>query len=159
MHGGGLSIPRSPGWSVPGAQLDDFTWTYDLGETDVAVQPQWYSTYAVGALSVAYGFEDPRTAAELSLQCTLASDLYHDVVGTPAVVERKTTVEGYPAFTLEAEVRVDDARTTFAGDTVVITVVDLGSPEALAFFWGCAPLGDATLVPQLERVARQLEVD
>ena len=41
---------------------------------------------------------------------------------------------------------------------MVITVVDLDSPESLAFFWGCAPIGDADLVRQLEATAGDLTV-
>ena len=157
-HGGGLAFTVPTGWTFPGVQTSAFTWAYDVGEADTRVQPNWFSTYAVGAVSTADGFEDPRSAAELILQCTLASDLYRNVLAPPQPVVRETTVDGYPALTLSAVIRVDDDRTTYEGDEVVITVVDLDSPESLAFFWGCAPIGDAGLVRQLEATAGSVTV-
>ena len=47
----------------------------------------------------------------------------------------------------------------FAGDVVQITVVDVGSPESLAFFWGCAPIGQTPLVERLNRTAAALRAD
>ena len=157
-HGGSLSFPVPDGWSYPGEQTSAFTWAYDVGEADLRVQPQWFTSYAAGAVSTADGFEDPRSAAELILRCTLQSSLYRNVLGNPSTVERETTLDGYPAFTLSADVRVQDDRTTFEGDRLVITVVDLDSPESLAFFWGCAPLGDPDRLAQLEDTARSVTV-
>lgn len=158
VHGGSLSFPRQSGWEEPGQQLSAFTWAYDVGETDVAVEPQWYASYAVGAVSVADGFEDPRSAAELAMRCSIASALYGGVTSRTDLVDEETTVDGYRAWTLRSELRVDDSRTTFPGDTVQITVVDLDSPEALAFFWGCAPIGDAAFTDRLDQVVSQLRV-
>jgi len=158
VHGGSLSFPLPAGWTYPGRQVDSFTWAYDVGEADTQVQQQWYSTYAVGAVSVADGFEDPAGAAERMMGCTLASSLYRGVTSRTDLVDEETSVGGYPAWTLRSEIRADDPRTTSGGDTVQITVVDLDSGEALAFFWGCAPLGDAALTAQLDEVASELEV-
>lgn len=158
VHGGNLSFPLPQGWVYPGRQTDAFTWAYDVGQADVQVQQQWYSAYAVGAVSVADGFEDPETAAELVMTCTLASSLYRNVTSRTDVTSEETTVDGYRAWTLRSEVRADDDRTTFEGDVVEVTVVDLDSPETLAFFWGCAPIGDTALIDQLDRVVDRLRV-
>lgn len=158
VHGGSLSFPQQTGWDDPGQQTSAFTWAYDVGQTDLPVGPRWFASYAVGAVSVADGFEDPESATELIMRCTLASSLYFDVTSRTDLVSEETTVDGYPAWTLRTEVRADDDRATTEGDTVQITVVDLDSPEALAFFWGCAPLGDAALTAQLDQVVGQLRV-
>ncbi len=159
VHGGSLSFPLPAGWTYPGRQVDAFTWAYDVGEADTQVQQQRYSTFAVGAVSVADGFEDPAGAAERMMGCTLASTLSRGVTTRTDLVDEETTVGGYPAWTLRSEVRAGDPRSGGGGgDTVQITVVDLDSGEALAFFWGSAPLGDAALTDQLDRAARQLEV-
>ena len=158
VHGGSLSFPQQPGWTDPGQQSDGFTWAYDVGETDRRIQPQWFASYAVGAVSVADGFEDPRSGAALAMSCTVSSTFYQNVVSRTDLVDESTTVDGYRAWTIRAEIRVDDPRTTFEGDTVQVTVVDLDSPEALAFFWGCAPIGDRALTAQLDRVVKQLRV-
>jgi hypothetical protein len=158
VHGGSLSFPRQEGWEEPGVQVSSFTWAYDVGETDVEVEPQWYAAYAVGAVSVADGFEDPESAAQLAMRCTAESSLYGDVTGRTDLVDEETTVDGYRAWTLRSELRVEPGRTAAGGDTVQITVVDLDSAEALAFFWGCAPLGDAALTDRLDQVVEQLRV-
>ena len=158
VHGGSLSFPRQPGWETPGPEASAFTWAYDLGETDVQLAQNRYASYAVGAVSVADGFEDPRTAARLAMRCTVASALYSNVSGRTDLVDEETTVDGYRAWTLRTQIRTYDSRTSYAGDTVQITVVDLDSPEALAFFWGSAPIGDVTFENRLDEVARQLSV-
>lgn len=158
VHGGSLSFPHQRGWQDPGPQASAFTWAYDLGETDIQLEQSRYAAYAVGAVSVADGFEDPRSAAALAMQCTVASALYSNVSNRTDLVDEETTVDGYRAWTLRSEIRTYDPRTSFEGDTVQITVVDLGSPEALAFFWGCAPIGDQAFSARLDQVVEQLRV-
>ncbi len=158
VHGGALSFPRQPGWEDTGPQASAFTWAYDLGETDVQLAQSRYAAYAVGAVSVSDGFEDPRSAAHLAMRCTVASALYSNVSSRTDLVDEQTTVDGYRAWTLRSEIRTYDARTSFVGDTVQITVVDLDSPEALAFFWGSAPIGDESFTARLDAVAQRLRV-
>ncbi len=158
VHGGSLSFPRQPGWEDPGPQASAFTWAYDLGETDIQLTQSRYASYAVGAVSVADGFEDPQTAAALAMRCTVESALYSNVSNRTDLVDEETTVDGYRAWTLRSEIRTYDPRTSYQGDTVQITVVDLDSPEALAFFWGSAPIGDATFENRLDAAVRQLRV-
>jgi hypothetical protein len=159
VHGGGLSIPSQPGWSSPGMQLTGFTWAYDVGETDTNVQPKWFAAYAVGALSVIDGFEAPKVAAELAMACTAGSAFYKNVTSRRDLSSRAVTVDGQPGWTLRTEIRVSNDETTFEGDVVQITVVDVDAPESLAFFWGCAPIGDTALIGRLDAAARQLRVD
>jgi hypothetical protein len=158
VHGGSLSFPRQPGWQDPGPQASVFTWAYDLGETDIQLEQSRYAAYAVGAVSVADGFEDPQSAARLAMQCTVASALYSNVSSRTDLVDEETTVDGYRAWTLRSEIRTYDARTSYQGDTVQITVVDLDSEDALAFFWGSAPIGDARFGERLDQVVEQLRV-
>lgn len=158
VHGGGLSFPRQPGWEEPGPQASAFTWAYDLGETDLQVEPQWYAAYAIGAVAMVDGFEDPQTAAELALRCSTESSLYRNVTSRTDLVNEETTLDGYRAWTIRTEIRAEDERTTAAGDTIQITVVDLDSPESLSFFWGSAPIGDTTFTAQLDEVVDQLRV-
>ena len=130
----------SPAGPTPGARRSGFTWAYDVGETDTNVQPQWYAVYAVGALSVIDGFEAPKVAAELAMACTAGSTFYKNVTSRRDVTSRAVTVDGYRGWTLRSEIRVSNDQTTFEGDVVQITVVDVDVPESLAFFWGCAPI-------------------
>ena len=159
IHGGGLSMPAQPGWASPGVQTDGFTWAYDVGETDTNVQPKWFAAYAVGALAVMDGFEAPKVAAELAMACTAGSDFYKNVTSRRDLTSRAVTVDGQPGWTLRSEIRVSNDETTFEGDVVQITVVDVDSPESLAFFWGCAPIGDTALVGRLDATAGQVRVE
>ena len=158
VHGGGLSFPEQPGWQDPGVQSSAFTWAYDLGETDLQLAQTRFAAYAVGAVSVADGFEDPRSAAALIVSCTVTSPLYSAVSGTTELVDEETAVDGYPAWSLRVDVRTDGVGTSDAGDTVQVTVVDLGSPESLAFFWGSAPIGDDAFQSRLDQAVEQLSV-
>lgn len=158
VHGGNLSFPQQSGWEDPGRQVSDFTWAYDVGQTDVEVEAQRFASYAVGVVSVADGFEDPQSAAELAMRCTVASGRYRDVTSRTDLVSAETTLDGYRAWTLRSVIRADEERSTFPGDTVQITVVDLNSPESLAFFWGSAPIGDVALTARLDAVVEQLQV-
>ena len=158
VHGGGLSFPRQPGWQDPGVQASAFSWAYDLGETDLQLAQTRFAAYAVGAVSVADGFEDPSSAAALIMRCTVTSPLYSAVSGTTELVDEETAVDGYPAWSLRVDVRTDGAGTSDAGDTVQVTVVDLGSPESLAFFWGSAPIGDDAFQALLDQAVEQLSV-
>lgn len=151
-------MPAQRGWQTPGVQVSGFSWAYDVGETDVYVQPTWLAAYAVGAVSVADGFDSPRTAARLAMACTASSSFYRDLDSRRDLSSHPTRVGGRPGWTLRSEIRMSGSK-PYAGDVVQITVVDLGSPESLAVFWGCAPIGEQPLIRRLNRVAAGLRVD
>ena len=160
LHGGGLSLPARQGWASPGVQLAGFTWAHDVGETDVFVQPNWLMGYAIGSVSVADGFGSPRAAAELSMSCTAsAPSFYRSVISRRDLSSQADRIGGRPAWTLRAEIKVTEHPMPYTGDVVSITVVDLGIPDSLGFFWGCAPIGDRRLLRQLDRAAAALQVD
>ena len=126
---------------------------------DRPVEEQWNSTYVVGALPTFDGFESPKQSAELVMDCTVSSGLYEGFTGRTDVSSTSIVVDKRKAWAILSEVRVDDPRVSVAGDTVVVIVVDTGSPESLAMFWACVPLGDNAALQQLEAVAGRLRVE
>lgn len=158
IHGGGLSFPQTANF-IPTVQQSYFSWAYDVGGQDRAVAENWYSTYVVGALSTIDGFESPKQAAALVLACTISSGLYEGFTGRTEVSSRAATVDRRKGWVIRSEVRVDDPKVSVEGDTVVVIVIDTDSPESLAMFWACVPLGDAAALRQLEAVVKQLKVE
>ena len=158
IHGGGLSFPKTAGFT-PTEQQPYFSWAYDVGGQDRAVEERWYSTYVVGALPTFEGFESPKQAAELVMDCTVSSGLYIGFSGRTEVSSSSIAVDKRKGWAILSEVRVDNPDVSVPGDTVVVIVIDTGSPESLAMFWACVPIGDAAALRQLESVAGQLEVE
>ena len=158
IHGGGLSFPKTAGFT-PTEQQPYFTWAYDVAGQDRPVEEQWNSTYVVGALPTFDGFESPKQSAELVMDCTVSSGLYEGFTGRTDVSSTSIVVDKRKAWAILSEVRVDDPRVSVPGDTVVVIVVDTGSPESLAMFWACVPIGDNAALQQLEAVAGRLRVE
>lgn len=155
VHGGGLSFRPPSSW-VEGARAGAFSWGYDVGEADQRVRRTWFTGAAVGALSVADGAYDVQSGAELAMGCTATPFFYAGIVSRTDLRSEETTVDGYPAYNIRAEIRTDDPYNDVEGDVVQVTVVDLGSPESLAFFCGYAPIGDPDLLADLDAVTAQL---
>jgi hypothetical protein len=158
IHGGGLSFPKTAGF-IPTEQQPNFTWAYDLGGQDRAVEEQWYSTYVVGAVSTVDGFDSPKRAAEMVMNCTVASGLYHGFTGRTEMSSSPAVVDKKKGWALVSEVRVDNPQVSVLGDTVVVIVIDTDAPESLAMFWACVPIGDNAALEQLQAVAEQLQVE
>ena len=107
IHGGGLSFPKTAGFT-PTEQQSYFSWAYDVGGQDRAVEEQWYSTYVVGALPTFEGFESPKQAAELVMDCTVSSGLYTGFTGRTEVSSSSIVVDKRKGWAILSEVRVDN---------------------------------------------------
>ncbi|MCW2811540.1 MAG: hypothetical protein JWP61_1998 [Friedmanniella sp.] len=158
VHGGGLSFAEQPGFTET-PQGSGLSWAYDVGAQEKRVEPHWFSLLAVGALSTVDGFEQPEQAAELVMECTATSSYYQDFTGRDDLSSAAVTVHGHPGWLLRSRITIDSPDIAATGDVVEVLVVDLGSPESLAMFWGAAPIGDAALGDQLTSVRRSLRVD
>ena len=158
IHGGGLWFPAQSDWQ-PSMQTSGLTWAYDVAGQDEQVQPEWFSMFAVGALSTVDGFEAPEQAAEAVMQCTATAFFYDGFVRRTDIDFGPVTVDGHPGWAIRAEIHVDSPHTTLPGDVVEVVVVDLGSPESLAMFWGAVPIGDQARISRLDRVVSQLQAD
>lgn len=155
IHGGDLSFPAQSGWE-PSRLTSGLSWAYDVDGQLRTIQPEWFAMFAVGALSVVDGFEQPQQAAEAVMQCTATSDFYEGFTARKDVHAKAMTISGRPAWSVRAEIYVETPRTTLPGDVVDVVVVDLGGPESLAMFWGAVPIGDQDLIDQLDQVIGEL---
>ena len=158
IHGGGLSFPQQPNYLVDGPR-PDLSWAYDVSSQSRPVDPTWSSSFAVGALLTADGFETPKRAAALVMACTAPSPMYVGFTDRTDLTTRAVKVDGHPGYAIRSEIRVNDPSTTQTGDVVEVIVVDGDSPESLGMFWACVPLGDPVALAQLDEVVRQLRVD
>lgn len=158
IHGGGLSFPEVPGWQHSSGAA--YSWAYDVGEqVKLAEEPRWYANLAVGALFTGDGFDEPRRAAELVMQCMVTSGLYPYFTDRQDVWSRAVTVDGRPGWSVRADIEVDDPELSTPGDTVDVIVVDTGSPESLAMFIGAVDIGNASLQRTLTSTIAALKVD
>lgn len=158
VHGGGLSFPRVSGWQdTSGAE---FSWAYDVGEQMKLVEkPSWYANLAVGALFTGDGFDEPKRSAELVMQCVITSGLYPYFTDRQDIWSKATTVDGHPAWSIRADIKVKDPELTTKGDTVEVIVVDTDSPESLSMFIGAVNIGDDGLQRTLDRTIEKLRVE
>lgn len=157
VHGGGLSFPRVSGWDSTSGS--GFSWAYDVGAQRKLLEPEWQASLAVGALFTGDGFDEPRRAAELVMQCMITSGFYDQTAERENVWSKAVTVDGRPGWSIRSEVRIDDPQIEAEGDTVDVIVVDTGSPESLAMFVGAVSIGDSGLLTTLNSTIDTLRVE
>ena len=158
IHGGGLSFPKIAGWKALAAPTA-YSWAYDVGGQQKKLEPQWIATATVGALFTGDGFDEPRRSAELVMQCVITSGFYTETAERTDVWSKAVTVDGRPAWSIRAEVRIDVQEVRAKGDTVEVIVVDTGSPESLAMFAGAVSLGDDNLLATMDSTIENLRVE
>jgi hypothetical protein len=157
VHGGGLSFPRLDGW-----ERDDsatVSWAYDVASQAQSTEPRWVAGFAVGALFTGDGFDSPRTASRLVMECWVTTGFYPSFTGRKDLGSKPVEVDGRPAWALRSEIRVDDPSVAAEGDVVQVIVVDHGSPESLAMFIGWVPIGDRERIAVLDRTIGDLRVE
>lgn len=158
VHGGGLSFPRVSGWG-DGSGLA-YRWAYDVGEQAILVEPEtWYASLVVGALFTGDGFDEPKRSADLVMQCVTTSGLYPHLSGSKQIWSKPVTVDGHSAWSIRANVLIDDPKLKAKGDVVEVIVVDTDSPEALAMFIGQVNIGDKKLLRTLDSTIKNLRVN
>lgn len=157
VHGGGLSFPRQKGWS--GKTDHTLSWAYDVGAQQA---PGGSAAYAVGALSVINGFEQPEQAAALVVECTANGIFFPGFQSRQDLTAEAVTVDGEPGWRIRTDIQGQDPKLGEDGAygwVVEVVVVDLGSPESLAMFWGITQNIDADGSLALEKVITQLRRD
>ena len=103
----------------------------------------------LGGLTRANGFDSPGQAAGVVLECMTGSDtFYNGITGATLLDSRLTTVDGAPAWVMDAEIRIDDPQLTVEGDIAKVVVVDTGDPQRYGLFVSLAPIGDDALIAQ-----------
>lgn len=161
LTGGGLSIPVTEGWNDAASDFFVLPWTHDLqGQTKTifdAGSTRWFSVQAVGAVSVADGFEEPRNSARMMMSCFATSGYYSGFVARKDLLSEKVDVGGKPGWHLRSEVRVDMPELPqVEGDVIDVVVVDVGSPESLGVFISSATIGDIPTISEVERSIEEM---
>jgi hypothetical protein len=158
IHGGGLSFPARSDWNQSILKRG-LSWAYGVDGQDKPIETNWYAMLAAGGLRRADGFKEPRQAAEGVMQCSATSDFYVGFTGRRDLASSAITVGGHPGWAITSEIRVSSSVTKLPGDVVEVVVVDLGSPDSLAMFWGAVPISDAALGTVLKQTVSALQVD
>ena len=93
------------------------------------------------------------------MQCVITSGFYNDTAERTDLWSKAITVDGHPAWSIRAEVRIDAPDVRADGDTVEVIIVDTGSPESLAMFAGAVSLGDDDLLTTMNATIENLQVE
>lgn len=152
--GGKLSF-ESRGWQKGGFLM---AFTHDVSAETRTIQFGWNSNLAVGALSVADGFEEPAASATMMLQCLASSDYYRTYTGTKQISSEKVTIDGKPGHKIVADVHVSSPGNV-EGDRVTVIVVDTGDPESLSFFASAATIVNEQNLAEVADTEKTLKVE
>ena len=152
IHGGGLSFPKTADVS-PTEQQPYFTWAYDVAGQDRPVEEQWELDLCRRRPAHLRRVRVAEQSAELVMDCTVSSGPVPGLQRTHRACPRprSSSTSGRLGHPLRSACRPPPV--SVAGDTLVVIVVDPGSPESLAMFWACVPIGDNAALKQLETVA------
>ena len=157
IHGGGLSFPQQRGWSSESEY--ELSWAFDVGAQQA---PGGSAAYAVGALSVVNGFEQPEQAAALVVACTASVTFFPGFQSRQDLAAEAVTVDGQTGWRIRTDIQGKDPRLGEDGAygwILEVVVVDLDSPESLGMFWGITQNIDADGSIALEKVITQLRRD
>lgn len=163
MTGGGFQVPTPDGFEPVLDQPLAFTFADGVYTTSKVIEQSatsgWVAVYALGSLSRGNGFASPRQAAETVVACMSRSSVfYSNFTGSTTIASEETVVDGYPAWDLTKEIRIDDPELTVEGDVVRVVVVDTGDPASYALFVSVVPIGDQALIAEQDDAVGQLKV-
>lgn len=157
LRGGGLVVDKIQGWRDAEMYLQ---WVSDFNTQMDTVRPGWVSNIGVGQLNAEDGFLDPQTSARQSMECFASSGYYLNFTERIDLVNEATTVSGYPAWRIRAEVRIESAdMPEIEGDVVDIIVVDQGDPERMGIFVSSVTIGDERRQRLVDAVIDSLAVE
>jgi hypothetical protein len=152
LTGGGLTIPSmtDQGYTVDHRVSKPYTFADDFQSSYLVIDQEggWISSYGVGALPKADGFDGTQQAAEAVLYCMTNSDLYDGFTGTTDKTVGAVSVDGHDAYSILTEVRVDNPDVHVEGDLLQVVVVDTGDPDSYGVYISGVPLGDDNAAQQ-----------
>ena len=150
-------VDKIPDWRDAEMYLQ---WVSDFNTQMDTVRPGWVSNIGVGQLNAEDGFLDPQTSARQSMECFASSGYYLNFTERIDLANEATTVSGYPAWWIRAEVRIESAdMPEIEGDVVDIIVVDQGDPERMGIFVSSVTIGDERRQRLVDAVIDSLAVE
>ena len=163
ITGGGLRVPKPADYESALDQGSAFTFADGVFAPSKIIEQGltsgWVATYALGSLSRGNGFESPRQAAEVVVQCMAGSpNFYSDFTGSTELDSTETVVDGAPAWKLTQEIRIDDPELSVEGDIAKVVVVDTGDPSSYALFVSVVPIGDQAMIDAQDAAVGELEL-
>lgn len=142
VHGGRLSFPRVASYGDPRPKYG-LSWFYDVSAQSQRTEPGWESWFAVGEIAVDPGFEDPKKAAESSMQCAVNDNWFSQFESRTDIRNEKFTIDGHDGWILASEIRVGNPSLSVEGDVVTIVMINDGRDDRLSAYVGIVPIGDA----------------
>lgn len=163
ITGGGLRVPKPADYETALDQGPAFTFADGVFAPSKIIEQGltsgWVATYALGSLSRGNGFESPRQAAEVVVQCMAGSaSFYSDFTGSTELDSTETVVDGAPAWELTQEIRIDDPELSVEGDVAKVVVVDTGDPSSYGLFVSVVPIGDQAMIDAQDEAVGELEI-
>ena len=161
LTGGGLAMDPVSGYTLTPDQAPAFTFADGVLTTSKEIERTettgWVAVYALGSIAVDRGFTSPGQAAGVVLECMAQSrQFYTDFTGATLLSSAATTVDGADAWTMDAEIRIDNPELTVQGDIAKVVVVDTGDPATYGLFVSVVPIGDQALIDQQQGQAALL---
>ncbi|MEN8674133.1 DUF2510 domain-containing protein [Nocardioides sp.] len=163
ITGGGLRVPKPADYETALDQGPAFTFADGVFAPSKIIEQGltsgWVATYALGSLSRGNGFESPRQAAEVVVQCMAGSaSFYSDFTGSTELDSTERVVDGAPAWELTQEIRIDDPELSVEGDVAKVVVVDTGDPSSYGLFVSVVPIGDQAMIDAQDEAVGDLEI-
>jgi hypothetical protein len=162
LTGGGLTIPSmvDQGYTVDHRISKPYKFATGFEASYLVIDQQggWISSYGVGALPRANGFDSTQQAAEALVYCMTHSNLYEGFTGATDQKVGAVTVDGHDAYSILTEVRVDNPDVNVEGDLLQVVVVDTGDSANYGVYISGVPLGDSTAAQQQSDELDQISV-
>jgi hypothetical protein len=156
LTGGGLVVNQVPGWPLRSIGL---SFASDVQSQMYMVTSDWMNDIAVGALSMADGFDTPQQSAEMVMQCLASSGFYTGFKSRTDLYSKAVTVSGKPGWHIRSEIRVSGKESeNIEGDVVDIIVVDPQRGEYLSLFQSTATMGRSDIQKLVDTAASTLTV-
>lgn len=154
-----LSFPIPTGYTADPSYARAFGFANGVTAVTQEALPKWFSVYAAGVLE-RKNFGGPEEATETVIRCIANSPGLYDPPGRRQDLRAEAvTVDGAPAYSITAEILVDQAGAGAEGDRVQVIVADTGDDDRLGVFVSIVPMGDKTRIDQQAATAALLKVE
>jgi Protein of unknown function (DUF2510) len=157
VYGGNLSFTRATSFEREAGE-PRLSFAYDVTQQYLPVSddPGWIAQLAVGGLKGADGFDQGAKRTALTVvECIFTSEMY--VPYDPKRRDLRSQalkVSGRAGWLVETNISVNQPGLPFAGDHVVVVVVEDGTDWGL--FFGAVPIGDQALTATLNATVDDL---